>query len=449
MRILIAITITLTLVSNSVLGQEPGDVVLVGEDYFTNYETTTVLEECGGCDVQCQHCLGSRDRLFGDLLGPKSHLAQHGIIADLRLSQYYQGVASGGSDQIGMYGGKLDYNFTFLGEPLGLNKGFTTLLHAETRYGQSLVTEAGAFAFPNTNMLYPKPEGVTSITGLLFMQALNEKVALAAGKINVVDFWGMVYPDSGRGLDGFMNLNSLTVGLPWLRFVNLSVNGAGILVLEGEQIEGGFLVFDTNNSTTTAGIDNLFDQGAGVLGLWRFFHTWDGKPGSHLVAGGWSSRTYTSLDANSWSFIPGQGQGLTPGTETGAWALAYYFNQVLWADPCNADRNVKFLTGWSLSDSNPSFGQWGMLATLESFGPFAHRSKDRMGVSYFYTGVSDDFKQLVSSVVAIEDVQGCELYYNAEVTPWFHLTGDLQVIDNEQSANDTAIAIGLRAVIDL
>ena len=155
------------------------------------------------------------------------------------------------------------------------------------------------------------------------------------------------------------------------------------------------------------------------------------------------------MDRSDWLFIPGQGGGLIPGEETGAWALAYYFDQVFWADPCNADRNLRVFTGWSLSDGNPSFGRWGGFVSVEGFGLVAGREKDRMGVAYFYNGLSDDFRQLVSGVVALEEVQGVELYYNAEITPWFHLTGDVQVVDNENEADDTAIILGLRANVDL
>ncbi len=404
--------------------------------------------------LSCSAALGqsSDDQLFGDWLGMRPRLAKRGVIADLQLTQFYQGVASGGVEQTDAYGGKLDYQFTFLGEPLGLNKGFTALMHAETRFGEAVNADAGAFAFPNVNMLYPLPnQNDTAITGLLFMQALNERVVLAAGKINVVDFWNMLYPHSGRGIEGFMNFNSLTVGLPWLRFVNLSVNGAGVLVMEGKQIQGGILVFDTNNSTTTVGLDNLFDKGAGLLGVWKIFTDWDEKPGSHLFAGGWSSRTYTSLDRSSWTLIPGRGSGLTPGEEEGAWALAYYFDQVFWADRCNANRNLRIFTGVSLSDGNPSFARWGGLVSVEGFGLLAGRERDRMGVAYFYNGISGNFKQLVGALptVDLENVQGVEFYYNAAIRPWLRLTADLQIIDNENVGDDTAVVLGLRANIVL
>jgi porin len=70
-------------------------------------------------------------------------------------------------------------------------------------------------------------------------------------------------------------------------------------------------------------------------------------------------------------------------------------------------------------------------------------------VSFFYTGLSDDFKRLASPLVDVENPYGSEVYYNFGVTPWFHLTTDLQVINPGESSNDTAIVVGLRGKLDL
>ncbi len=414
----------------------------------TIQETSHGRSRCDCCGLLGED-FWSRQQMFGDWCGVRSKLAAHGIIADIQLTQFYQGVSSGGVEETFKYGGKLDYNVTFLGEKLGLWKGFTVIMHAETQYGKAIVGEAGSLALPNTNMLYPLPsQENTSITGLLLMQEINDRVTLAAGKINVVDLWTMVYPHTGHGIDGFMNLSSLSVGLPWLRFVNLSVNGGGLLVMKDKQIQGGLLVFDANNSTTTTGINNLFDKGYCTLGLWRFFTNWCGKPGSHLFAAGWSSRRYTSLDPSSWTFIPGQGGGLIPGLKSGAWAIAYYFDQVIWADCCDRDRNIRLFTGWSLSDGDPSFARWNGMASLEGYGLLRYRKQDRMGIAYFYTELSKDFRKLVKPVVKVEELQGVELYYNAAITPWYHMTADLQIVDNPDTTEDTAVVLGLRAKID-
>jgi porin len=390
----------------------------------------------------------TREQLFGDWHGVRPALAGHGIIADLQLTQFYQGVSSGGVEQRDAYGGKVDYMFTISSEPLGLWKGLTTILHAETRFGEAIVGEAGDLATPNTNMLYPLPgQNDTAITGLLFLQALNERFSLVAGKIHTIDFWTMFYPNVGRGVDGFMNLNSLAVGMPWFRYLQLSENGAGILAMKGQQPQGAFVVFDPTNVTTTSGLNNLFDDGAAVMGLWKFFTDYGGKPGSHLFAGGWSSRKYTSLDDVSIVSVPGQGLRVVADEETGAWTLAYYFDQVLWTDPCNEARKLQLFTGASLSDGNPSFSRWNVLMSVEAFGLLSGRERDRAGVAYFYNGLSNELRQLVSPLLELQEVQGAELYYNAEITPWFHLTGDFQVVDNEIEANEPAFILGMRGNI--
>jgi porin len=52
-----------------------------------------------------------------------------------------------------------------------------------------------------------------------------------------------------------------------------------------------------------------------------------------------------------------------------------------------------------------------------------------MGVGWFYNGLSSDFKNLLSPPFEIRDLTGVEAYYNAAITPWFHLTADVQVVE--------------------
>ena len=56
-------------------------------------------------------CLCCREYLTGDLFGARSGLAERGVVADLQLTQFYQGVADGGLSQTSKYGGKFDYFF--------------------------------------------------------------------------------------------------------------------------------------------------------------------------------------------------------------------------------------------------------------------------------------------------------------------------------------------------
>jgi porin len=391
----------------------------------------------------------NRDKLSGDWFGLRSDLAAHGLEFDLRLSQYNQGLTSGGVNTNNTYGGKFDYFLNVDGSKLGLWEGFTMSMHAESQFGNSITDDAGAFAFPNTAMLYPLPDyRGTAITGLLLEQQMNKNLILAAGKINVVDLWDMVYPHMGSGIDGYMNTNMLASALPWLRWVNLSAMGAGAMTLTDDgQIQGGVFVFDTQNSTTTSGFNDMFGEGTALIGLYRFFFNLDDKPGSLLFAGGGSTRDYTSLDKSDWTIIPGE--GLTAEKKDDAWSAAVYYDQVFWQAPDNHNKNLRLYTGWSISDGNPSFGKWGGFASVEGWGLLPNRANDRMGAGAFYNQLSSEFKNLTSTIgIDLENVWGTELYYNAEITPSMHLTGDIQLVNNQNKNNNTAVILGLRAVIE-
>ena len=214
------------------------------------------------------------------------------------------------------------------------------------------------------------------------------------------------------------------------------------------QIRGGVVVFDTNNCTTTTGIPELFDSGAGVVGMWRFFFDVNDKPGRVLFAFGGSTRTYTSLDKTDWG-LDVVNRKVLVGEETCAWTGAVYYDQVLWQNPDNPTQDLWFYTGWSVSDGNPSFAKWGGFASLEATGLLCGRDKDRAGVGLFYNGLSSDFKDLASTVgIDLQDTWGGEIYYNMEIAPWFHLTPSMQVVQNQNKHDDAAVIVGLRAVMD-
>jgi porin len=71
-----------------------------------------------------------------------------------------------------------------------------------------------------------------------------------------------------------------------------------------------------------------------------------------------------------------------------------------------------------------------------------------MGIAYFYNALNSDFQNAFSLISPIADVQGGEVYYNAQITPWFHLTADLQVVEPSVQALDTALVLALRAKLD-
>ncbi len=185
------------------------------------------------------------------------------------------------------------------------------------------------------------------------------------------------------------------------------------------------------------------------MGYHRFFTDLCGLKGSHGFLGNYSTRTYTSLDPLSWGVIPGQ--GLTAGEKTGSWTLAYILDQMVWMDCCNENRNLRLFSQFALADGNPAPHRWSFNVSLQGQGLIHGRPADTMGAGYFYNQLSSDFKRLVNVLPGsdLRNTQGVELYYNYAVTPWFRLTADLQVIENQNVDDDTALILGMRAKIDL
>jgi porin len=170
-------------------------------------------------------------------------------------------------------------------------------------------------------------------------------------------------------------------------------------------------------------------------------------PGSHLFLGTWAGGTFTSLDRTGWTFFPGT--GLIAPESTTSWSLVYILEQKLWVDPCNEKRSVGLMSQWGLADPETCPYEWTCNVSLQAQGMMACREQDTLGVGYFYSGVSRDLKNLFPRLLPLRDAQGVELYYNAAITPWLHLTADLQCVQPADTRNDTAVVLGLRGKIDI
>lgn len=401
------------------------------------------LESSGGC---CE-CYCDRNSFMEELTCRLEAMAARGIVYDIERTQFYQGVTSGGTEQKFEYGGKVDQFLILDGGKLGFWDGMTMTMHVETRFGQDVNFEAVGLAPVNVAMLYPNfNEHDTAITGLSFAQAVDQDTQVTFGKFNALDLFNMLYPQTGRGIDGFMNA-SMVVPISVARVVPQSFMGAGALQLHGKQVQSGVLVYDTQNVTTTSGFDDMFDNGANILGFYRFFTNMGGMPGSHLIGGIWSTGEFTSFDSIGLAIVPGQ--GLVVDRENGAYTLLYIFEQTLWASCCNKNRNISVLSQWGLADDDTSPFDWSCNVGIQATGFSRSRPADSIGIGYFHTGLGDNFKQQLAPLFNLQDIDGVEVYYNAAVAKCFHLTADLQVIEPADASNDTAVVFGLRGTFGL
>ena len=215
-------------------------------------------------------------------------------------------------------------------------------MHVESRFGEDVNFDAVSLAPVNVNMLYPKfNEDETAITGLVFAQSLDDQVQATFGKFNALDLFYSLYPETGRGINGFMNA-SMVIPVAVARVVPLSFMGAGAMVYEDKKPQSGVLVYDTHDCATTSGFDDLFDNGANILGFWRYFTDFGGLPGSQGFLGIWSTGDFVSFDPTGFVIVPGQ--GIVANRQGGAYSLAYILEQTLWMDCCNKSRNVTLLS---------------------------------------------------------------------------------------------------------
>lgn len=372
-------------------------------------------------------------KLTGNWWGARDTLAEHGVDLDVNLTQFYQGVTDGGKSRGFAYGGKLDYYLN-----LGPWSGFSLTTHVETRYGEDVNDISGTFSLPNFNMAFPNAGGAdTGVTALKATQLLFDHLLLIAGKINTLDDFRLNYTGQ-NGLQRFMN-SAVVANIINGRTVPYSTYGAGFAVFEKGGPEFTFLVRDPDNHPTTADLNRLFANGALLTGSLRLPVAPFGLRGEQVFGANWSSREYTSLDASEWENIPGQ--GLPAPQESGSWALWWNFDQTVWT---RADKSLGVFAMSGIADGNSNPVRWNTTVGLGGAGLVPSRPRDTMGVAFFHLGLSSEVKRLLSSALPQRDEQGVELYYNAEITGWCHISADVQVVKPSTEQYDTAVIVGAR-----
>jgi porin len=400
----------------------------------------------------------TRDKLTGDWGGMRTKLGEHGIDIGLRLSQYYQGVASGGKNENSEYGGTMDYRVNAdLNKLMGTWEGLSVSMHARTRFGEDISADTGAFVLENTGLLMPAPGDYhdTDVTGLLVNQLFpvgkDHIGLLSLGKVDILDAVTLFFPRVSYGQEGFWNVNSMVTALPWFGAVEgLSLYGGWLATINKEHGIGqsAIIVTGTENVSDNWGsVSDSFDD-VWVAAFHRFLWKMDDElPGYFMIFGGFSTKEQASNDPSDFILIPGQG---IVNTDTDKpWDIALYLSQDVWHAEGNPKRIVTILMGGTFGPDNPQFAQFNAFGNVEAFGFMDSRPNDRMGVGVFWNGLSDNFKELTAPIIELQDFWGVELYYNFEVTKWAHLSADLQLVETEVEDNGFAVIPGVRLVIDI
>jgi porin len=384
--------------------------------------------------------LWTRSQLTGEWCGARNHLTECGLTFFGDITQYYQGVAAGGLAQQFQYGGRGDYLIGLDSHKMGLWEGGHIDLRGETRLGQDCNQIDGSVAPSNFAMALPlSNQNVTALTGVQFTQDVSENVSVFFGKLNLLDGTPASYA-RGMRLNYFWNA-AMQSNLS-RSYLFPSTLGAGFTLRDEVEPVFNFYLLDSHYTPTTSGFSTLFSNGVVAYGEYRRRTNWFDLPGHSALALLYSSATRTTLDANPSALLEAILSGEPLPTQDSSWSVIYRFDQVLHTDPDNPRRTWTLNSDLGLTDGNPNPIQWFANVSLVGSSPILGRENDTIGIGYYHLGVSN---VPILTIHGIGDEDGVELFYNAAVTPWFHVTPDVQILDPAQRRNPTDFLVGIRA----
>jgi len=397
----------------------------------------------------CSHCCGQESagaaaddlQLTGDWWGVRSQAAEHGVTVEADSTIFYGGVASGGRRRKFGFTGHNDYVVNMDMEKLGAQEGFFVKMRAEHRFGGSPRGATGALLPPYVAADLPVAESENIyLTNVVLTQMLSPQFGVFCGKIDTLDGDLNAFAH-GRGKTQFSN-SAMIVNPIALRTLPYSTLGAGFFILgeEGTPLFA-FNVLNPTDTARTSGFDELFSEGVALAVEGRIPTSFGGLPGHQLLGGTWSSREYVGLDQDPRIVLP----QVPVARQSGSWSLYWNFDQFLYVDAGNPKRGWGVFGRAGIADSSTNPLQHFLSFGVGGSSMICGRGNDTFGAGWYYAGTSSELAPFLANAGrGAGDGQGVELYYNIQVTPWFQLTPDLQIIDPARKALDTAVVTGLR-----
>ena len=423
--------------------------LLVGLGFFSHAcaDDFLPLASCDTLSGSGQYCDSMPVETYGvtgDWLGLRSRLDERGIEFEGDTIHFYQGVAHGGVREAFNYAGHNDYVMKFDFEKLMGLQGWSLLTRAEHRWGEGIGRDAGVLLPPALHAVTPTLESEdVIITNFLFTKVLNENVTTFFGKLDTLD--GDRNPfASGRGKTQFLN-TSLLLPVGGLPTVPLATLGAGAVFFVDGLPLGQILVLNATDTVESSGFDELFEEGALVLGSINLPLPIAGRTGIHTFSYGWSSRDFVSLGQDPRIILPSVPLERTSDSWVAWWSGA----QFLVEDPTTP------LQGWGLfgraGAADPAVNPIALFFNAGNGGQglIDGRERDRFGIGWFYNEFSDRLGPIANAALDLQGSStGVEAYYNYAATDNLWITPDLQVLEPGSNRANTALVLGLRVELD-
>jgi porin len=385
-----------------------------------------------------------RATLLGEWCGVRPCLAESGVVVQADVTQFYYGVVSGGLDREFRYAGHGDYVANFDGQKLIGAEGLFLKIRAEHRFGESLAGATGAIYPSNVLADLPTNNDNLYMTDFTVTQALSEEFAIYGGKLDLLDADANAFAH-GRGKTQFSNV-AFVINPALLQLAPYSTIAGGFVIMDEGQPILNVGILSPNDATKGTGLQDAYEDGVILTAELRKPTDLYGFDGHFLVGGVWNNKEFITLGQDPRIVLP----DVPIDQQRGSWGFYSNFDQYL----VHYDDSKK--TGWgifgraSVTDRQVNLTQYFLSAGIGGNSPICGRQADTFGVGYYYAGSSSEIGDFIEAAFGpIGDGQGVELYYNAQVTPWLHVTPDLQILDSAREDVDTVLVAGVRANVAL
>lgn len=400
----------------------------------------------------------SRSTLTGDWGGLRNELASKGVTFDLGVTQIEQGVVDGGTDEKWEYSGRGLFTLKIDTQKLGLWPGGFFTLEAEGNWGDSINLNTGAIMPVNSNHIYPVPlDEEFAIPNVSFTQFLSQNFGVIIGKLDTTT-GDMNEFAHGKGDDQFFNL-AFNLNPVLLVAVPYSTLGIGAVILpvkeNPEAAIISFSVLAADGEPNTTGFDDLGNGNYVYAAEGRVRTDFFGKTGHQLIGAAYSTKTFTSLDQDLRFFLENQ----TIKEQDDAWAIYYNFDQYFFEPQKGSGKGIGVFGRLGVSDGNPNPIEYFCSLGIGGKGFLSQRPDDSFGLAFYYIDINQPtFTGPIQTRTFLRDEQGIEIYYSIGITPWMHLTPDIQITKGAREykrgngflAKDkihTATSLGLRLQI--
>ncbi|UCG32107.1 MAG: carbohydrate porin, partial [Phycisphaerales bacterium] len=322
---------------------------------------------------------------------------------------------------------------------------------------------------PNFQGVLPVPgePGKTTLSEFYFTQALSEQFVIMAGKIDgtsLVDQNAFASNHRTQFMNTGLRINPI---LFYATPYTCMAAGAVWLPTKWLQITTAVADNDPDGAVTKTGFNTAFHG----RDWYTVFQEFDltikpfDKTGHQRFGWFWTSRDFATLGGDGriqfprvigrrllprqlvprWARFLRFGNQLYSLTDlersADTWGFYYNFDQMMYTEAEDPEQGLGIFGRFGFGGEPNIFEQFYSVG-LSGKGSIPKRDRDTWGIGYYLANINDD----INPAFGLHCEQGVEAYYNIEITPWCHVSPDLQVIINPggSSENDVAIVYGLR-----